>query len=55
MEANETAKQLATLWAPWRVEYFETAPPDPEFSPPLPRIRRTTRLIWFSAVANADF
>src|SRR5882757_8895846 len=31
MDANETAKQLATLWAPWRVEYFETAPPDPEF------------------------
>jgi ATP adenylyltransferase len=31
MESNKTANQLSTLWAPWRVEYFETKPTDPEF------------------------
>ena len=31
MDSSETAKQLATLWAPWRVEYFENKPPDPDF------------------------
>ncbi len=31
MDSSETAKQLGSLWAPWRVEYFETKPVDPEF------------------------
>ena len=31
MESNETAKQLGALWAPWRVEYSRTEPPDPDF------------------------
>ena len=31
MDANETPQQLTALWAPWRVEYFEHKPVDPEF------------------------
>lgn len=31
MESNETAKQLSSLWAPWRVEYFENKPAEPDF------------------------
>lgn len=31
MDEKEFPKQLGTLWAPWRVEYFEQKPPDPDF------------------------
>ena len=31
MESNETAKQLSSLWAPWRVEYFESKQAEPDF------------------------
>ena len=31
MESNETAKQLSSLWAPWRVEYFANKAAEPDF------------------------
>ncbi len=31
MDDKEFPKQLGTLWAPWRVEYFEQKPADPDF------------------------
>ncbi len=31
MDDTEFPKQLGALWAPWRVEYFEQKPADPDF------------------------
>ncbi len=31
MDEKEFPKQLGALWAPWRVEYFEQKPADPDF------------------------
>jgi ATP adenylyltransferase len=31
MDSSETTRQLGALWAPWRVEYFERKPLDPDF------------------------
>jgi len=33
-------KELETLWAPWRVEYFEKEPRDRDF------VEATTRSTW---------
>ena len=31
MDSREFPKQLGALWAPWRVEYFEVKPTEPDF------------------------
>ena len=31
MDAKEYPQQLGAIWAPWRVEYFEQKPADPDF------------------------
>lgn len=31
MESSNTPQQLGALWAPWRIEYFERKPAEPDF------------------------